>query len=115
MIRIVDLFAFMLIVVLGFGIWGYKNGYIGNKKESFVVLDVMAIVEAQKDKVDAEMRLANKILTQKEIEAIVTKQVVLLEKLAKKYAEENDLLIIERGAVVAGDIKDITDEFIKAL
>jgi len=115
-IRVVDLLAFVLIVMVGFGIWGYKNNYFENDKTgSFVMLDVLSIIESQREKIDAQMRLNNKILSDSEIEALVVQQVAQLEKAVNAYAKENGLIILERGAIVAGDVKDVTDEFLKAI
>lgn len=115
MVKITDLLAVVLIVVVGFGAWGYKNDYIFKQKDVLVTLDVLRIIEVQREKLDTQMRLTGKIPTEAEMESLVNKNVALLEKAVDEYAKNNGVIIVERGVIIAGDVKDVTHEFIKAI
>jgi len=115
MIKATDIFIFLLIVIVGLGVWGYKNDYIGSKKESFVVLDIEAIVDAQRKQIDTQIQQSGKLPTEEEINLLVARKAALIERTIHNYAKEAEVLVIEKGVIISGNVRDITDELLKII
>lgn len=101
-------------VALGIGLSGVLLAlYMREPRERVVSIDITRLIHSYQSLLDEKMKKG-------ELEHFIASQEAerfssALSSALKDYATKNRLIILDKSVVIAGEAKDITDEFIRVI
>lgn len=99
------------------GAFLYSSLVHSSASPSFVTISVTKVIESQAKIIDSEMVKNNTVLTDKQVQDRVEKYTQRISDALADYSKKNKAIVFEKGAIISDGfgVKDITDEFIKAV
>lgn len=100
-----------------FGAFLYSTYANTSTPPYFVTISVTKVIESQAKSIDSEMIKNNSILTDSQVQAKVEEYTEKISTSLMDYSKKNKIVVFEKSAIISDGIgiKDITDEFIKAI
>lgn len=100
-----------------FGAFAYIKFFKSDASLNFVTISVAKIIESEAKSIDGEMIKNGSIYSDEQIQARVERYTKKISDSLYDYSKQNKIIVLEKSAVIADGvgIKDITDEFIKAV
>jgi len=93
------------------------NYYQQSLKPQFVTINVPKVIDSQVKKIDKSIQASEIMPSEEQLKRDVEKYSNLIKQTLSSYTKKNNLIVFEKGSIISSgvEIKDITEEFIKAI